>query len=96
MKKLKSFNAWGTVSVSNNTITVLLSAITEDMRSIDRTLKGESKINIGHNGSALIAINIEPKAFTAQAHEIGETPIAEHPQVKKAITDAVEWIRKSV
>jgi hypothetical protein len=94
-QKLKHFNAWGTVSVDGNTITVVLSAVSESDRPLNRTLKANNTRPIGSNGTALIAVQIEPKDYILQAREIGENEIANHPKVKKVITNAVDWIRKS-
>ncbi|MBV5347590.1 hypothetical protein JZU46_05180 [bacterium] len=92
--KLQTFNAWGMVSVSNSTITVIISAVGENDTPLHRTLKAESRHTLPA-GSALIAVSVETDNFRLQTHELGETDIATHPEVERVIARAVEWIRKS-
>ena len=92
--KLQTFNAWGMVTVSENTITVILSAMNNN-QPLRRTLKAESRHALP-SGSALIAVSVETDGFRLQANELDEQIVASHPDVEKVIKQAADWIKQSV
>jgi hypothetical protein len=92
---LKTQNAFGMISVDKKTITVILSAIRADnSKPINRTIKAESSHNLPI-GSALIAVNIMPTTHEVIAQELAETAIADHPDVKHVLDQALKWLMES-
>jgi hypothetical protein len=91
---LQSFTAWGMVSVSDEQITVILSAVTRSGEPINRTVRQKSEHLLGFTGSALVACDISG-CHMQGIHEIGETPIMGHPDVEKVFQSAVNWLNIS-
>lgn len=92
-EKLSTFDAWGMASVSNEQITVILSAIALDGRTINRTVRDKSDHPLGFDGTALVAVDLV--SGMVAVHEIGKTAVLEHPDVKRVLKSAVGWLRKS-
>jgi hypothetical protein len=95
VEKLQTFNAWGTISVSDKKITVLLSAIDKNGTPYHRTFAAESAESVP-DGTALIAVSIADDGYAVQAHEVGKNEINKNQEVAKVLTHTVDWIRKSL
>jgi hypothetical protein len=93
MKDLQKFDSWGMVSVQDEQITVIVSAVTQDGRPINRTVRKESEHPLGFVGSALVAAELS--GHRQAVHEMGQTAIMGHPDVEKVYQSALEWLRKS-
>jgi hypothetical protein len=93
ISKLQSFNSWGMVTVTNEQITVIMSALTPDGKPITRTVRKDSEHPLGFTGSALVAVDLAGKA--QGVHEVGETAIMGHPDVEKVFQSTLEWLRRT-
>jgi hypothetical protein len=94
--KLQKFNAFGLVSVENEQITIILSAISENGKPLNRTIKRASQHHLGFSGAALVGIDLEnADNFMMGVNEIGTTSIADHPDIEAVLKDGVDWLRKS-
>jgi hypothetical protein len=92
--ELKTFNAWGVVSIKANVVTVILSAVSPGGKPFHRTLKEDTTRPTDLEGTALIALNISEKGFDLGVHELDKVKIAEHPEVVRVLQKAVKWLKK--
>lgn len=92
--KLKTYNVFGMVEVSENQITVNLTAFTETAAPLTRTIKSPAEHNIP-NGRALVGISINESGYELSANEVGQVNIATHPEVEKILGQVINWIKQS-
>jgi hypothetical protein len=92
--ELKTFNAWGMVSIKANVITVILSAVSPGGKPYNRTLKEETTRPTDLEGTALIALDMDEHGYELGVHELDQVKIAEHPEVLRVLKMAVDWLKK--
>ena len=95
MEKLKKYNAWGTVSINGQEITVILTAVNNDGKPINRTIRQTCPQTLDITGTDIIAVNIKEKGQEIAVRALGEKDVTSSPDVKRVVKDAIDWIRKS-
>ncbi|MEI7846349.1 MAG: hypothetical protein WCK35_11150 [Chloroflexota bacterium] len=96
MEKLKRYNAWGTVSVSGQEIVVTLTAVSTEGKPVNRTIRLISDKPLVLSGTDIIAVDIKPVGQEIAVRAMGEHDVTSAPEVKRALRDSIDWIRKSV
>ena len=95
MEKLKKYNAWGTVNVTGQEITVILTAVTTDGKPVNRTLRLMADSPLPVSGTDIVAIDIKTVGQEIAVRALGENDVTSHSDVKRVLKDAIDWIRKS-
>lgn len=92
-EKLKTFNAWGMITVKGKKISVRLASIQKDGKPIKRVVDVVSDREMDITGITTIAVNIRSGDYELHVHEMGDAKLFPHPEVLKALEEAVDWIR---